>query len=294
MKVAIHGQFYKESTQPYIEELLDLLDANNDTVFFEEDFYDLLKFNIKTLADYKTFSSYNELDKTFDIFITLGGDGTILRATTFIRDLGIPILGINVGRLGFLATIQKNEIKLALENIRTNNYSISERSLLKVSVSPAISAMRDLGFALNEVTVGRKNTTAMVSVETHLDKEKLTSYWADGLIVATPTGSTGYSLSCGGPVVTPGAKSIIITPIAPHNLNARPLVIPDETYIELKVNSREKEALLSLDSRTYTITNDTEIVVEHADFTIKLIQLPNKSFLKTIRKKLLWGVDRRN
>ena len=294
MKVAIHGQFYKESTQPYIEELLDLLDANNDTVFFEEDFYDLLKFNIKTLTDYKTFSSYNELDKTFDIFITLGGDGTILRATTFIRDLGIPILGINVGRLGFLATIQKNEIKLALENIRTNNYSISERSLLKVSVSPAISAMKDLGFALNEVTVGRKNTTAMVSVETHLDKEKLTSYWADGLIVATPTGSTGYSLSCGGPVVTPGAKSIIITPIAPHNLTARPLVIPDEIRIELKVNSREKEALLSLDSRTYTITNDTEIVVERADFTIKLIQLPNKSFLKTIRKKLLWGVDRRN
>jgi NAD+ kinase len=294
MKVAIHGQFYKESTQPYIEELLALLETNGDTVFFEEDFYDLLKFNIKALADYKTFSSYNELDKTFDIFVTLGGDGTILRATTFIRDLGIPILGINVGRLGFLATIQKNEIKLALENIRANKYSISERSLLKVSVSPTIPEIAELGFALNEITVGRKNTTAMVSVETHLDKEKLTSYWADGLIIATPTGSTGYSLSCGGPVVTPGAKSIIITPIAPHNLNARPLVIPDETYIELKVNSREKEALLSLDSRTYTITNDTKIVVERADFTIKLIQLPNKSFLKTIRRKLLWGVDRRN
>jgi len=294
MKIAIHGQFYKESTQPYIEELLNLLNDNNDEVFFEEDFYDLLKFNIKTLASYKTFSSYNELDKSFAIFITLGGDGTILRATTFIRDLGIPILGINVGRLGFLATIQKNEIKRALENIRANDYSISERSLLKVTITPKISAMEGLAYALNEITVGRKNTTAMVSVETRLDQEKLTSYWADGLIIATPTGSTGYSLSCGGPVITPGTKSFVLTPIAPHNLNARPLIIPDETYIELKVNSREKEALLSLDSRIYTITNDTKIIVERADFTIKLVQLPNKSFIKTIRKKLLWGVDRRN
>ncbi len=294
MKIAIHGQFYKESTQPYIEELLANLNANNDSIYFEEEFYDLLKFNIKSLAVYKTFGSYEDLDTTFDFFITLGGDGTILRATTLIRDLGIPILGINVGRLGFLATIQKNEIEKALDSVRSNSYAISKRSLLQVETKPAISELEGLNYALNEITVGRKNTTAMVSVETFLDEERLTSYWADGLIVATPTGSTGYSLSCGGPLLTPGAKSLVITPIAPHNLNARPLVIPDETHINLKVNSREKEALLSLDSRIYTITNDTEISIQKADFEIKLIQLSDKTFLKTIKRKLLWGVDRRN
>ena len=294
MKIAIHGQFYKESTQPYIEELLANLNSHNDSVYFEEDFYDLLKFNIKSLADYNTFGSYEDLDASFDFFITLGGDGTILRATTYIRGLGIPILGINVGRLGFLATIQKNEIEKALDNLRNNSYTLSERSLIQVEAAPVVPALNGLNFALNEVTVGRKNTTAMISVETFLDKERLTSYWADGLIIATPTGSTGYSLSCGGPLVSPGAKSLVITPIAPHNLNARPLVIPDETLIELKVNSREKEALLSLDSRIYTITNDTEISIKKADFSIKLIQLSDKTFLKTIKRKLLWGVDRRN
>lgn len=294
MKIAIHGQFYKESTQPYITELLDNLQVNDDIIYFEEDFYDLLKFNKALVGDYKTFASYEDLDNSFDYFITLGGDGTILRATTFIRDLGIPILGINVGRLGFLATIQKNEIVAALDNLRNNKYTLSERTLVKVKTSPALEGLKKLNFALNEISVSRKNTTAMISIETHLDKERLTSYWADGLIVATPTGSTGYSLSCGGPVITPGTKSLIITPIAPHNLNARPLLIPDETVIKLKVNSREKEALLSLDSRIYTIDNNTKITIEKADFTVQIIQLPNKSFIKTIRKKLLWGVDRRN
>jgi len=294
MKVAIHGQFYKESTQPYLEKLLRILNKNKDEIFFEEEFYDLLKFNIKTLKEYNTFSSYEDLDASFDLFITLGGDGTILRAITFIRDLPIPILGINVGRLGFLATIQKHEIKTALNHIRKKEFTLSERSLVQVSTAPDIEGLTALNFALNEITVGRKNTTAMLAIATYLDGEKLTSYFADGLIIATPTGSTGYSMSCGGPVITPGTKSLVLTPIAPHNLTARPLLIPDETVIKLQVNSREKEALLSLDSRIFTITNDTKITVKRANFTIKLIELPNQSFIKTIRKKLLWGVDRRS
>ena len=290
MKVAVYGQYYKSEAIEYMHILFDVLKANQIDFYIEKKFSELIIADNNT----KTFSHYSDLDTSFDLMLTIGGDGTFLRAVTFVRDLNIPILGINTGRLGFLATVQKDQIKEAIGAIVKNDFIVKERSLLTVETSTYNNGLKDVNFALNEITVARKNTTSMITIETHLDNEYLTSYWADGLIVATPTGSTGYSLSCDGPVITPKAESFVITPIAPHNLNARPLVIPDDTTIKLKVSSREKEALISLDSRIFTIDNDTEITVKKAVFCIKTVQLKNQTFIKTLREKLLWGEDKRN
>ncbi len=290
MKVAIYGQNYKNEALEYLDVILACLQQNNIEVVIEKQFYDLLGSD-KIL---NTFSNHQALNTSFDLMFTIGGDGTFLRAITYVRDLNIPIIGINTGRLGFLATIQKGHIKSAVNALIEKQYTIKERSLLEVKTSTQNKELEDLNFALNEVTVARRNTTSMITVETYLDEEYLTSYWADGLIVSTPTGSTGYSLSCGGPVITPQAKSFVLTPIAPHNLNARPLVIPDDTSIKLKITGREKQALISLDSRITVIDNDTEVFIKKASFTLKIIQLHDQTFLKTLRAKLLWGEDKRN
>jgi NAD+ kinase len=289
MKVGIYG-YIKSEAQEYVEILLECLDAYNIETVIENNFYE----SINVTKTYQTFSGYSDLNSSYDLMFTLGGDGTFLRAVTFVRDLNIPILGINMGRLGFLATIQKENIRSSIKSLIDKDFSIKERSLLTVKASKKNIALEEINFALNEITVARRNTTSMITVKTYLDDEYLTSYWADGLIVATPTGSTGYSLSCGGPVINPRAKSLVLTPIAPHNLNARPLVIPDDIEIKLKVTGREKKALISLDSRTSVIDNETEILIKRAPFTIKTIQLKEQTFFKTLREKLLWGEDKRN
>ncbi len=294
MKVGIYGQYYKGEAVSYIEILLKTLAQKNIEVVIEKTFYNLIKINNFPEKEYQTFSDYTDLDNSFEVLLTVGGDGTFLRAVTYVRDLNIPVLGVNIGRLGFLATIQKENIPEAINLLLTKQYKVNERSLLTVSTSQKNTDLSDLNFALNEISVSRRNTTSMVTVETYLDDEYLTSYWADGLIIATPTGSTGYSLSCGGPVIAPSTKSLVLTPIAPHNLNARPLVIPDNTNIKLKIVAREKQALLSLDSRITTVDNNTEIFIKKASFTLKTIQLSQQTFLKTLREKLLWGEDKRN
>ncbi len=288
MKVAVYSQYYPEKSTENFEELIAILSKNKVSVYVEQSFF--FNFRGKNL-DVQTFA---KLDKSFDLLISVGGDGTILRAVTFVHDLGIPIVGINTGRLGFLATIPSDEVEDALTHILNGNYKISERALLSVETEPKNEDLNPLNFALNEIALSRKNTTSMISVDTRLDDEYLTSYWSDGLIVSTPTGSTGYSLSCGGPVITPNAKSLVLTPIAPHNLNARPLVIPDDTVISLKVNGREDNYLMSLDSRIVTLHNDTIVTIKKAHFKIKMVVLLNESFLDTLRKKMLWGEDRRN
>ena len=294
MKIAIYGQFYKEEVSIYLENLFNALEKNNIAIVIERKFNDAIKKKSKLSINYPTFSSHKELNASFDVVITIGGDGTFLRSITFVRDANIPILGLNVGRLGFLANVQKDKIDQAIAALINKEYTVIERSLLKVRIVPEIANFSELNVALNEITIVRKNSTSMITVETHLDDEFLTRYWADGLIIATPTGSTGYSLSCGGPVISPTSKNIILTPIAPHNLNARPLVIPELTKIKLKVVGREKHALLSLDSRIVTIPNNAEVFIEKADYSIKTIQLHNQTFLKTLREKLLWGEDIRN
>ena len=293
MKIAIYGQYYKPEDKIYLEELLNVLKINEIKFVIEHNYYLGLKKDI-TVANAQTFSSHTEIDASFDFMFTIGGDGTILRAVTFIRDSNIPIIGINTGRLGFLATVKKEEISIAVEQLLQKKYLIHKRTLLSVKTNPKIIGLSTLNFALNEVSVSRKNTASMITVETYLDQEYLTSYWADGLIIATPTGSTGYSLSCGGPILIPHAKSFVLTPIAPHNLNARPLVIPDETKIKLMVSGREDKFFLSLDSRITTIDSKTEISIEKSAFTLNIDEINQQTFIKTLRDKLLWGQDIRN
>ena len=294
MKVAIYGQSYTNNTQKSIHRLLDLLLAKKIDTAIEQGFFNEIKKGKEATNQYKVFKTFKSLDKKFDLLVSIGGDGTMLRATTFVRDLGIPIVGINTGRLGFLSTIQTSEIEEAIEQILVGNYKISERTLLSVETHPKNKELYKLNFALNEIAVSRKNTTSMIKVETHLNGEYLTSYWSDGLIVSTPTGSTGYSLSCGGPVITPSANTFVLTPIAPHNLSARPLIIPNDTEIQLKVDGREEHYLLSLDSRIVTLHNSTIVTIKKASFKIKMVELVNESFIETLRKKMLWGEDKRN
>ncbi len=293
-KVAIFGQKYSVNAEKEIKILLSALETYNVVVFFEENFYTVLNKQNYLTKKYATFNSFLDLNSSFDLFFSLGGDGTILRAITFIRDLNIPILGINTGRLGFLANIQKNAIQESIELLVNKQYEIQERTLLSIKTSPSIDEFDELSFALNEITIARKNTTSMIGIKTFLNKEYLTNYWSDGLIIATPTGSTGYSLSCNGPVLSPNSKNFVISPIAPHNLNARPMVIPDDTSIELEVDSREKSFLISLDSRITSIPKETKIFIQKSPFTIKSVLPLNQSFFTTLRTKLLWGEDTRN
>lgn len=294
MKVAIYGQYYLVSTEPIIKDIFVFFTKNNVEMIIEAEFLKMLNEKGIIHEEYKTFSSHTELDGSFDMLISIGGDGTILRAATLVRDSGVPILGINAGRLGFLATVQKENIEEFMQFIIEKKFTISERSLLSLSCSPENEAFDDINFAMNEISVSRKDTTSMITIETYLNDEFLNSYWADGLIVSTPTGSTGYSLSCGGPILTPNVKSLVITPIAPHNLNARPLVIPDETEIRLRVSGRDDQYLVSLDSRIASVKNESILIIKKTPFHINMVEIPEETFLKTLRNKLLWGEDKRN
>lgn len=294
MKVGIFGQFYHSRSAESIQNILDALIKTDIKVVVEKNFLDLIKHHEGIDTNTATFSSFIELDKSYDFFFSIGGDGTLLKSITFVRDLGIPIVGINTGTLGFLATIQKERITESIHQLINGAYTISERSLIEISTDPVSDEIGELNFALNEIAINRKNTTSMIKVETLVNGEHLTAYWSDGLIIATPTGSTGYSLSCGGPILDPQTDNFILTPIAPHNLNVRPFVIPDNSTLTLKVSGREENYLMSLDSRTATLTNDTVISIRKAKFSIKLAQLSGDSFIKTLREKLLWGEDKRN
>jgi NAD+ kinase len=256
MKIAIYGQYYQNSTEPIIKDIFVFFNKRNIEIVIESNFLALIQEKKIIEKEYKTFCSHSELDSSFDMLLSIGGDGTILRAAALVRNSGIPILGINAGRLGFLATVPKENIDKFLQIVIDQKYSLSKRTLLSLTITPENESLNDINFAMNEVSVSRKDTTSMITIETYLNGEILNSYWADGLIISTPTGSTGYSLSCGGPILTPDVKSLVITPIAPHNLNARPLVIPDETEIMLKVSGREENYLVSLDSRITSVGNE--------------------------------------
>ncbi len=294
MKVAIFGQYYQNDTRPIIRDIFVFFNANNVEMVIEENFLKILYEQEIVKKEYKTFNSHKCLDSSFDILVSIGGDGTILRAATFVRDSGVPIIGINAGRLGFLAKVQKESIEQFLQIVLEKKYTISQRTLLSLACSPENEQINELNFAMNEVTVSRKDTTSMITIETYLNDEYLNSYWADGLIISTPTGSTGYSLSCGGPVLTPEVKGLVITPIAPHNLNARPLVITDDTIIKLKVSGRENQYLVSLDSRIATLDNNSILTIRKTPFQINMVEIPDETFLNTLRNKLLWGEDKRN
>jgi len=294
MRIAIYGQYYKDNTDEIISKVLGVFEKHAAEIAFEANFYNVLA--EKGLLDkpFKVFATHEDLNSGCDMFISIGGDGTMLRAATFVRDKNIPVLGINAGRLGFLATVQQENIENLLPLIFENKYKVSPRTLLSLDYEGKSPELEELDYALNEITVSRKDTTSMITIETKLNGDYLNSYWADGLIVSTPTGSTGYSLSCGGPVLMPEVNSLVITPIAPHNLNARPLVIPDDIEIQLRVTSREQQHLVSLDSRIITVEAETVLNIKKTPFKINLVEFPEEKFLKTLRKKLLWGEDKRN
>ena len=292
MKVAVYGKQFQKDVAPFVLELFQELEKAQMEILVYEPFYDYLSKQINLNLFLNTFNSYEELKNDIDLFVSVGGDGTILDATTLIRDTAIPIIGVNTGRLGFLADIAKDQIPKTIKQLVNKRYSIDQRTLLKLETEEPIFG--ELNFALNEVTISRKDTTSMITITTYINDQYLNSYWADGLIIATPTGSTGYSLSCGGPIVMPGSSNFIITPIAPHNLNVRPLVISDEYKVKVKVEGRASQFLVALDSRIQTIDAGIELTIKKEEFKINMIETETQDFASTLRNKLLWGLDKRN
>ena len=292
MKVAIFTNLYKNYSPKILLSIIEKLEKNNFDIMIDNISFDKLNHK-KYSAILNHVKSFSKIDKTINYIICVGGDGTILKASSYVKNMGIPIIGINTGRLGFLAKIKAVEIDNVIQAITKKKYTISEKTLLSVSYKNKKQENK-LGVALNELSITRKNTTSLITIETKLNDEYLNTYWADGLIIATPTGSTGYSLSCGGPIIMPESKNLVITPIAPHNLNARPLVIPDNTNITLKISGRENEFFVSLDSKITTLSNEMLILIKKAPYKIKMIQLDNDNFLQTLRDKLYWGKDKRN
>lgn len=238
------------------------------------------------------FSQSSQLDESVDCLISLGGDGTILDSVTLVRDKNIPILGINFGRLGFLAGIGKEELTLAVDALVAGTYVADKRSLLHVEANMPLFG--DAPFALNEFVIHKRDTSPMIKINTYLNGEFLNTYWCDGLVVATPTGSTGYNMSCNGPIVFPDAASFVITPVAPHNLNVRPIVVPDSTIISFEAESRSDQIICSLDARREIVSKDIQIAIKRENFTVSLIRLNENNFLSTLRNKLTWGLDTRN
>jgi len=292
MIVAVYNRTFGKEDIPAISKILSALQAHKIQLVFYKDFYNQLKESFSFDETPAFFTSRLDLPLQTDMLISLGGDGTMLDTVSFIGNSNIPLIGINLGRLGFLAAISENEAADAIESLVRGSYTIEKRSLLHLESSMPI--FEDAPFALNEFTLHRKDSSSMIKIHTYLNGEFLNTYWADGLIVATPTGSTGYSLSCGGPVVFPQTSSFVITPVAPHNLSTRPIIVPDDNVISFELEGRTDHFLCTLDSRTETIPTSIQLAVKKENFTISLIRPDEHNFLKTIRQKLYWGIDRRN
>lgn len=292
MQIAIYGRSTNDNTSEYIQQLFHKLNEYKTEILIYEPFYNFLKQKLELTGNIKTFSTHTDLKGKVDAMLSLGGDGTFLETLAFVRDSGIPVLGINTGRLGFLANVAKTEINMAIEALMNKKFSIETRSLLSVTGPKGIFG--EVNYGLNELTVMKKDTSSMITINAYINGDYLNSYFADGLIIATPTGSTAYSLSCGGPLVMPGSENFVITPVAPHNLNVRPLVISDNNVITLKVEGRSPNYLVTLDSRSEVIESNIELTIKKASFSAHLIKLENQSFFTTMRNKLLWGLDKRN
>ena len=293
MKVAVFGMHVTDDFVPVLQEFFGFLKMNDIQVQLYKPFYIHLTEELKTSTYYHSFfHSYSDFDENNELIFSVGGDGTFLQSVLNIRNFSVPVIGVNSGRLGFLADISQDQVKEALKNIFNKKYKVIERSMLEVCFSDAENI--DFNYALNEMTVIKTDNSSMLNVAAYLDGEFLNNYWADGLIIATPTGSTAYSLSIGGPILTPDSENFIITPLAPHNLTIRPIVVPDNSLITLKVEGRGSNFLTSLDSRSIAVEFSTTIKVKKASFKLKTLQLPDQPFFYTLRHKLMWGIDRRN
>ncbi|MBC6610200.1 NAD kinase [Hymenobacter sp. BT507] len=291
MKIAILGKPFSNEAASYLQALLNDLADRQAEVLIETRFCDYLHEHLQLPGNITCFQRGDSLQDV-QFVLSIGGDGTLLDTVTYVGSLEIPILGINTGRLGFLATINPERIAQALDALFKGHFVIEERSLIRVDTDPEV--FNGINFGLNEFSILKRDTSSMIVVHTYIDGEYLNSYWADGLIVSTPTGSTGYSLSCGGPVMLPQTNNFVIAPVCPHNLNVRPLIVPDESVISFEIEGRSNNFLLSLDSRSVTVDAGIQIAVRRETFNAHLVKLNHVNFLSTLRSKLNWGLDRRN
>ncbi|SIO21889.1 NAD kinase [Algoriphagus halophilus] len=291
MKVALHGLALKSEYFQHVQILFEELSKFNFEIFVTEQFDRQLRMHGNKTLSYWVIEGKQDMSM-MDFMISIGGDGTLLDAVCQVGELEIPILGLNTGRLGFLATVATKDISIAIDQLANENFQIENRSL--ISLQSHRRLFNGLNFALNEFTIHKRDTSSMITVHTYIDGKYLNSYWADGLIVSTPTGSTGYSLSCGGPLISPEAKNLVITPVSPHNLNVRPIIVSDDSEISLEIEGRAEKFLISLDSRSTSISSEVKLSVKKESFQAKLIKLPHYHFFDTLRQKLNWGFDMRN
>ncbi len=290
MKIALFGRAFRPEREPYIQRLLDELSQRDVKVIMFAPLFQFLKASGIVFGDYPIFQRPEDV-KDVDYAISIGGDGTLLETATFIGDSQIPIMGINAGRLGFLANIPIDKIEPAIQALFEGGYKLDSRNLIELNSNKQLFG--NLNFGLNEFSVLRRDTSSMITIHTYIDGQFLNSYWADGLIISTPTGSTGYSLSCGGPLVMPKTNNFIISPVNPHNLNVRPMVVPDSCEISLTVEGRSHSFLASLDSRSVAVDANTQMTIKRADFSVKLIEFEDNGYFQTLREKLNWGMDLR-
>lgn len=290
MRIGVHGKDFQQKSSRFIERILTILGQYKSEIYVSSKFRKHFKARPRQFK-VKEFEAGDSL-KHLDFFLSLGGDGTLLESITYVGKHEIPVMGINTGRLGFLATISRDETELALDNLFKGNYTIDERTMIHLESDQKL--FNGTKFALNDLTIMKKDTSSMITVHVAVDGELLNSYWADGVILSTPTGSTGYSLSCGGPLVFPESDTFIITPVSPHNLGARPIVVSDKSEITFRVEGRSKKFLVSLDSRFETVDESVKLKVRKERFKARLIQMPGQHYFKTLRQKLNWGLDLRN
>ncbi|EKB50593.1 NAD kinase [Cecembia lonarensis] len=291
MNIVLHGINLEKEFVPYFEQLIKILESRGIRTFFTENFAKSIK-KINMLPESFEVLNPERGMSDVDFVLSIGGDGTLLDTVIQVGAQETPIIGINSGRLGFLATVAKENIQKAIDDLVAGEFTIESRALVSLEASrPVFSGMN---FGLNEFTIHKRDTSSMIIVHTYINGQYLNSYWADGLIVATPTGSTGYSLSCGGPLITPGARNFVITPVSPHNLNVRPIVVPDESVISFKIEGRSEKFLISLDSRSTAIDATVELKLKKADFSAKLVKFSGYNYFDTLRQKLNWGFDMRN
>lgn len=293
MKALLFSQKLKQDDFEFLKSIVDKLNREDIDIYFHESYPSDVSKQFITMHHLKEINNSKEMvENKIDYIITLGGDGTILRACAFCQGAEIPIVGVNLGRLGFLSNIEKSKVFEAINRIKNKDYSLESRSMIKLECN--IPLFIDYAHALNDFTMHKRDTSSMMAIHTYINDGYLNTYWADGIIVSTPTGSTGYSLACGGPIIFPDSENLVITPIAPHNLNVRPLIINDDVKISFEIEGRADNYLCTLDSRYETITEDYKITLRKSPITTKLVNFEDHNFMKTIRDKLLWGLDRRN
>jgi len=292
MKIAVYGKAFNPTFLPFIRQVFDNLNQHRAEIIVHKELNDFISgqpdFNPHNLV----FKDYSDLKNNVDVMLTLGGDGTILGTVDLLRDSEIPVIGINFGRLGFLASVNKNDISAAIHALINKQYTLDKRVLLEIESNPVV--FKNQNTALNDITIHKRDDAAMITIHAFLNDEFLNSYWGDGIIVSTPTGSTAYSLSCGGPIVIPQSGNFVITPISPHNLNVRPIVVSDSNKLTFKIETRSSNYLISCDSKTEIIDTNSVFTISKADYSFNLIRLNNESYLSTLRNKLMWGLDARN